>query len=342
MAMWAALIATAGCGSDQTRGIVAPSPSLPKVAMVLITPGAVALRVGTAAPLFVRVRDSTERRIDGAVVTWSSSNTAVARVDGGTVTGVSLGTATITATSDGVSGTATVTVYQPTVSSILVTPGADTIYTEHHAVLSAITYDQVGAYYSQRLTWTSSDSTVVAVDSTGRVTAGEPGTAVITATAGEIKQPVSITVVRGPISAAIAGDWTMTLSASPSCRDLLPGFARDRQYTVHFVQHGADVSLMISSPTLVVDDPTDNGVLFGNLFSFDLTGDTNYGTWSSTYLHDRLGDGTTLDFDGQITGTVVGSEIHATMSGDMEIGPESATGPSAICRATDHVVTLRR
>src|SRR5262249_30641911 len=137
-------------------------------------------------------------------------------------------------------------------------------------------------------------------------------------------------------------DWTMTLSASRSCRDRLPGVARDRQYTVHFVQQGADFQLVISGPTLVVDDPMDSGVLLGNAITFGLAGDTDYGTWSSTYLHDRVGDGTTLDFDGVISGIVAGSEIQATMNGDMEIGPESANGPSAICRATDHTVTLRR
>jgi hypothetical protein len=44
------------------------------------------------------------------VVTWGSSNTAVATVNGGLVTGVAAGGATITATSEGKSGTAAVTV----------------------------------------------------------------------------------------------------------------------------------------------------------------------------------------------------------------------------------------
>lgn len=43
-------------------------------------------------------------------VTWASSNTGIATVDGGVVTGVAAGEATITATADGKSATATITV----------------------------------------------------------------------------------------------------------------------------------------------------------------------------------------------------------------------------------------
>ena len=57
------------------------------------------------------VRDSTGREITDRRVVWTSSDTMVARVtDGGLVTAKSAGSATVTATIDGVSGSATLTV----------------------------------------------------------------------------------------------------------------------------------------------------------------------------------------------------------------------------------------
>jgi hypothetical protein len=308
-----------------------------------VTPGAIALRLGTGVALTVRVRDSLERRIEGAAVTWASSDTAVAHVLQGFVTAAGFGTATITATSGGVTGTATVTVYSPSVAKIVVTPASDTLFTEHHFNLVAVTYDQVNYPYSQPVTWSTSDTSVATVDSSGRVSAVAPGKAIISAATLGVTAQVPVTVVLGPPSAAIDGDWMMTLSASPSCRDKLPAVARDRQYLVHFTQQGADFGVTISSPTLLVDNPgEDAGSLLGTAIQFWLVGDTGYDTWSTTDLHDLLGDGTRMDFDGIVTGVVSGSVIHATMKGDMELGPESDTGPLANCRANDHTATLTR
>jgi uncharacterized protein YjdB len=67
--------------------------------------------VGFTAPLTALTRDASGNVLTGRVVTWTSSNTAVASVSSaGVVTGVKVGTATITATSEGKTGTATVTV----------------------------------------------------------------------------------------------------------------------------------------------------------------------------------------------------------------------------------------
>ena len=60
--------------------------------------------------------------LTGRVVTWGSSDPTVATVNAnGLVTGVALGSATITATSEGKSGTSAITVYIP-VASVTVAP----------------------------------------------------------------------------------------------------------------------------------------------------------------------------------------------------------------------------
>lgn len=342
-ATWAVVAAIAGCGGERATEAVAPRPSR-QAAMISLSPASMTMRIGGGIAIAARVRDSAETPIGDAVVTWASSNSSVASVTTtGFVTAVSLGTATITAKSGALAATASITVYEPSVTTIRIGPAADTLLTEHHALLVAYTFDQADVPDPESVTWTSSDLAVATVDSSGRVSAVSPGIVVITATAGAAKASVGLTVVLGPPSASIAGDWTMTLSASPACRNQLPGVARDRQYSVHFTQQGADFRLTITSPTLEVANPgEDGGSLIGSTIGFTFIGDTGYDTWSYTDLHDHLGDGTTLDFDGVVTGVVSGSEIHATMSGDMELGPPSANGPIAICRATDHVVTLRR
>ena len=77
----------------------------------------------------------------GRLVTWSSSNPAVATVEFrvGLATGVAVGTATITATSEGKSGTATLTVNPVPVASVSITPPSpDTVFIGYTTQLTAV------------------------------------------------------------------------------------------------------------------------------------------------------------------------------------------------------------
>ncbi|MDB4914856.1 MAG: hypothetical protein JWM95_2500 [Gemmatimonadetes bacterium] len=83
-----------------------------------------ALNAGESVQLSAIVRDRSGASLQGRVVAWASSSAAIATVDaGGKVTAVGGGSATITATSEGVSGSATIVVLgvgavQPTITSI--------------------------------------------------------------------------------------------------------------------------------------------------------------------------------------------------------------------------------
>ena len=92
----AAVVCSVGCGGDRGNAPIA-APNTARVALVLVTPGAIFARgLGAAYQLVASVRDSNESRIAGAPVTWTSSNAAVAQVAAsGGVTTVGLGTATI-------------------------------------------------------------------------------------------------------------------------------------------------------------------------------------------------------------------------------------------------------
>jgi len=81
------------------------------VASVAVSPASANVQAGQTVQLSATPKDATGNPLSGRTVTWSSSNPAVAAVNGsGLVSGVAAGSATITATSEGQSGTSTVTV----------------------------------------------------------------------------------------------------------------------------------------------------------------------------------------------------------------------------------------
>lgn len=79
---------------------------------VEVTPSAPTIGVAGTVQLAARLADAFNNDLTGRTVTWSSSNPLVASVDpsSGLVSGLLPGTATITATSEGKSGSALVTV----------------------------------------------------------------------------------------------------------------------------------------------------------------------------------------------------------------------------------------
>ena len=122
-------------------------------------------------------------------VTWSSSNTSIATVtSGGAVTGVNQGSATITARSvdsSELTATCVVTVTEPVrVSGLTLSSSSLTLKQGKTATLTA-TVSPSDAY-DKSITWTSSNSSAVSVDSKGIVTAiTAGGSATITATTND-------------------------------------------------------------------------------------------------------------------------------------------------------------
>src|SRR5207302_2776301 len=74
----------------------------PPVASVEVNPATARVQVGQTAQLTATPQDASGNPLSGRVVTWASSNTAIATVNAsGLVSAVAAGTATITATSEG-------------------------------------------------------------------------------------------------------------------------------------------------------------------------------------------------------------------------------------------------
>src|SRR5204863_568544 len=113
----------------------------------------------------------------------------------GLVSGVTPGTATITATSEGKSGTSSVTVTNVPVATVDVTPPSASVQAGQTVQLTATPRDAGGTPLSGRtVTWTSSNTSVPAVSNSGVVSGITQGSATITATSEGKSGTSAITV----------------------------------------------------------------------------------------------------------------------------------------------------
>ena len=128
----------------------------------------------------------TPSSVSYPTISWSSSNTSVATVNSsGVVTAVGNGTCTITATTtDGtnISKTCSVTVRTP-VTGVTVSPTSLTLNVGGTYTL-AKTISPSGAS-NQNVVWSTNNTSVATVDSSGKVTAVSRGTCTITCTSSE-------------------------------------------------------------------------------------------------------------------------------------------------------------
>jgi len=98
------------CGSSASTDGPA-QPTTPAVATVTLSPAVVVLRPSGSAQLGVAIRDANGTTLSGKAVAWSSSDNSTVSVSAtGRVTAVAVGNATITATSEGKSGSTIVSV----------------------------------------------------------------------------------------------------------------------------------------------------------------------------------------------------------------------------------------
>src|SRR5207302_7272837 len=108
-------------------------------------------------------KDANGTALSGRVVTWGTSNAATATVaSGGLARGVAAGSATITATSEGKSGTSAVTVTNVPVATVTVTPAIATLLMGATVQLTATPRDALGNPLSGRVVTWSSDALGVA------------------------------------------------------------------------------------------------------------------------------------------------------------------------------------
>lgn len=187
-----------------------------EVDIVGVSPASDSLVAGDTLRVAAEAVDANGHEVEGAGFSWASADTTVATVDAtGLVTGVGGGSVEITATSSGVTGRAELTVVTPTPTTVAVTP--DTVALTaigHTAQLAAEVHDQAGRLMDAvAVTWSSGDTTVAEVDSTGMVTAAGSGATMVSAMVGEVSGAAVVTVMQSLDSAIV----------SPGADTIVPG-----------------------------------------------------------------------------------------------------------------------
>lgn len=176
--MLVTLAACAGGGSDAAAPVAPPAA----VTAVVVTPTEATIVVGGTTTVSAEPRSAAGSALAGRAISWSSSSAAVATVSAsGVVTGVAAGTAQITATSEGRTGSATITVTQPVARVVLSADSVD-VPLRTSITLTAQGRDAAGTAVGGRpVSWTSSAPSIASV-SDGVVRMLLPGTVTITAT----------------------------------------------------------------------------------------------------------------------------------------------------------------
>jgi hypothetical protein len=175
----------AACATSAATVMIAcgGSNEPPKVAIVVITPSSPTLLVGQSLQLSAGPRSAQGESLTGRTVTWASLTPSVASVSGaGLVSVTAPGAATITATSEGILGSAQVTVLPVPVARVVVNAPDTSLLVTQSAQFSATTVDSVGGALPGRpITWTSGNPAIASVSSSGLVTGVSAGTTAITA-----------------------------------------------------------------------------------------------------------------------------------------------------------------
>jgi uncharacterized protein YjdB len=199
--------------TDGKTGSAPLTVAAKSVASVAVSPNPAAVLQGQQVQMTATAKDAQGTALPGKTFTWQSSNAAVATVSSsGMVTSVGPGTATITATADGVGGSAQFSTTQQPVANVAVTPGTASVTAGQDVQLTATATDANGNTLTGRVaSWSSSNPTVATVSSSGKVTTIAKGTATITATIDSKAGSASIGV-NSPPPAPVAS-VTVTLNA---------------------------------------------------------------------------------------------------------------------------------
>ncbi len=189
-------------GSGTTTSPTNPGAATP-VAAVKIVPDSAFVQPARAFTFTAIARDAADKVLTGRVVTWSSTDTTVATVSAlGEVTGRREGSATITALAEGRIGGATIVV-RSVLASIALSTTSVTVVLGQQASLTATPKDSSGTTLAGRtLSWTSGDTSVARVSSSGVITAHRVGRTTITVTS-EGRSAIAAVEVVLPVAARV-------------------------------------------------------------------------------------------------------------------------------------------
>jgi uncharacterized protein YjdB len=228
---------------DGVVGSATVSVAQMPVASVSVSPSTASLTVGGTSTLSATLRDASGNTLSGRIVGWSTSDQAVATVSqSGVVTGVAAGSTTITATSEGQTGTASITVTSGgpgPLAAITLTPTSLSLVVGGTQQVIATALDASGTVLSGvSISWSSANSSVATVNQSGLVAGAGAGNTTVTASSGSVSASVPVTVTApapGPLhtitvspsspTVNVGSTTTLTATARDASGSVLPGTA---------------------------------------------------------------------------------------------------------------------
>ena len=156
-----------------------------RVSTVTVSPTTRTLRRSNTLQMSAVGKNNQGVVINGISFQWASSNSSLASVDNtGRVLALAPGSVTISATSDGQTGTSLLTITEVPIGSCTLTPSTQRITVTGQAAPALVLKDTANNVLSQTgraIAWSSDNNLVATVSTNGVITAVKAGTAIITA-----------------------------------------------------------------------------------------------------------------------------------------------------------------
>jgi uncharacterized protein YjdB len=199
--------------------IAAITVQKPPVARVVVRPSTAEAVAGGNVQFTATAFDAGQTALTDRTITWTSSNTAVATVNAsGMTTAMNAGVVTITATVEGKSDAATLTITRASVASVEVTPDPLAMSVGQTTQLAATPRDAGGTALTGRTaTWVSSDVNVATVSDQGVVKAVATGTATLSATIEGKTGSAALTVTNFAVGSVSIAPGLATLVPAVAC-----------------------------------------------------------------------------------------------------------------------------
>jgi hypothetical protein len=195
---------------------------------VIVSPAAPTIAPGASLALDVEMQDASGRDITGQPEAWSTSDSTIATVSStGVVTGHALGAAKIFIASGAQSAYADLTVSNapPAPRWVSVAPATAQVSVHATMALFASVTDAQGHQVSNvPVTWSSSNTAIAMVDTSGAITGIAPGTASIIVHAGTNQAIAQLHVVTASTVVAPAPPPPAPLQPPPSSGSLYSGY----------------------------------------------------------------------------------------------------------------------
>ena len=252
--------------------VIVDIPGAPGAASILVTPEVATLTsLGATQQYTATAIDANGNLLTGVTFQWASSNGAVASVNGtGLATAVGAGATAISASANGVTGVAVLSVSLPPgpPQFIIVSPASATL-TAIGATqqFTAAAFDAKGAFVPNvSFTWSSSNPAVASVAANGVATAVSQGTVSIVASAAGRTGSASLTVALPvvPASVTILGQRERFLTVGNSTQ-----FTAEVRDANGNIIPGVVVTWQVLKPNIASIDPV-TGVATGLVPGFTL------------------------------------------------------------------------